>query len=305
MNNPGFAKIFRKIQDHWIYENAVWLKAWITIIQDAEWKEDGELGRGELVLTEVYRKLKGDFTKNSWHYFLRCLIEDGMIEVLSTENLGRGKGFRQVAIVKNYDEYHGKNQETVKEAVNKQQTTQQRNSTTPSQTAQTAGQETARKQQENEKETVNNAVYKELNTIQELKEEKDTSSKKHEDTTDIVKADESPPTVELVETHPHGEFYQAWNDNCGNLPKSYDNKGVDQLLAKWLKEVAPDDLARRIAKGACVVRHETWWQQNRYGLKNLLRNLDSKVEIYDDGQGFTGQSASFESEYNRIMAALT
>jgi hypothetical protein len=106
---------------------------------------------------------------------------------------------------------------------------------------------------------------------------------------------------------PGGEFpevYAAWNANRGALRKSEGNQQANKLIRVALKYATYGDLVERVAKGAKVVSGDPYWLEKNYGLVNLLRNLDGKVEEYDHRGGMTGATAKAKNRWERTRAAV-
>jgi len=75
-------------------------------------------------------------------------------------------------------------------------------------------------------------------------------------------------------------FFTAWNDHCGVLPKCRRNAEAAKLIKRELKTRSPAELVAAISSAAKVVAKDAFWIERGYGLVNLLRHLDSKVEQY-------------------------
>lgn len=126
----------------------------------------------------------------------------------------------------------------------------------------------------------------------------------HETTT--VKDIPSSKNQDLVHPTPNNlldnPYYTAWNENCGQLPLVTSNKEADKLIRRELKTKSKADLVEAITQGARVVSQDSFWLERRYGLVNLLRHLDSKVEVSKDGR--SGANAKVQSLATGIYGAL-
>lgn len=94
------------------------------------------------------------------------------------------------------------------------------------------------------------------------------------------------PVGEIVSFPANGKatdpavFFTAWNDHCGVLPKCRRNAEAAKLIKRELKTRSPAELVAAISSAAKVVAKDAFWIERGYGLVNLLRHLDSKVEQY-------------------------
>ena len=106
----GFISINRSIREHWIYDDPIYLKAWLALLMMANFKE------GKLVLGKNMYKVKRGQTSmslRSWAYELNISVKrvttifdlfesDGMIK---REILGIGKQSTTLITIENYDDY--------------------------------------------------------------------------------------------------------------------------------------------------------------------------------------------------------
>jgi len=104
----GWIKTYRSLYHHWIFNNEKYLKAWLTILFEANFKEEKVIIEGELILCKVGQKLYSlkTWTKifgKGWSVqkvrtFFRLLEKDSMIET---------KGLRKTTLltVCNYEKY--------------------------------------------------------------------------------------------------------------------------------------------------------------------------------------------------------
>ena len=105
-SKPGFIAIFRKIQDHWIWDDADRFRAWIDILISAQFHDskvyiDGKLitvPRGSWFISQKSLETRWGWSKTKIRYFIRTLIEQGMI---TTEGTPRGT----IITVVNYEVY--------------------------------------------------------------------------------------------------------------------------------------------------------------------------------------------------------
>ena len=106
----GWIRLHRKIRDHWIYQNAEYFKAWITVLMECNHIDnkvliDGEIlkcKRGQSVNSiKTWTKLFGKkWTRQKVRTFFSLLQQDNMIAT---------KGVRKTTIltVLNYKTYQG------------------------------------------------------------------------------------------------------------------------------------------------------------------------------------------------------
>ena len=128
MDNIGWIKIHRQIQNHWIWDNPDYLKAWIAILMTVNHDEKkiiihGELfecGRGEsfLSLSNWTKTFGKGWTMRKTRTFFELLKNDLMIDT---------KGCRKTTHLKvcNYDSYQ--EHPTSKRQANDKQTTTNKN----------------------------------------------------------------------------------------------------------------------------------------------------------------------------------
>ena len=100
------------------------------------------------------------------------------------------------------------------------------------------------------------------------------------------------------------DYYSAWNNYCGSLPKVRNNREAEKLIKRELKNRTSFELVEAIQMGARVVSADPFWQKNKYGLVNLLRHLDSKVEVNESNGGFVGADATAFSLASGIWDAV-
>ncbi|MCU2235398.1 DnaD domain protein [Enterococcus faecalis] len=103
----GWIKLYRTIQDHWIWENPQYLKWWLDLIlmanhQDRKILFDGELKTvkvGERITSEKKLSERWEVSRNTVRKFLDLLVKDDMIELSRSRQ--NGTWYK----VSNYAEY--------------------------------------------------------------------------------------------------------------------------------------------------------------------------------------------------------
>ncbi|WOA37346.1 DnaD domain protein [Enterococcus faecalis] len=103
----GWIKLYRTIQDHWIWENPQYLKWWLDLIlmanhQDRKILFDGELKTvkvGERITSEKKLSERWKVSRNTVRKFLDLLVKDDMIELSRSRQ--NGTWYK----VSNYAEY--------------------------------------------------------------------------------------------------------------------------------------------------------------------------------------------------------
>lgn len=105
----GWIKLHRKIENHWIFDNAEYLKAWITIILECNHKDNKSLIKGELLDCKRGQSLNSLktwaslFGTRGWSMqvtrsYFTLLQKDGMIKA-------EGLKYTTRLTVMNYDSY--------------------------------------------------------------------------------------------------------------------------------------------------------------------------------------------------------
>lgn len=120
----GWIKLHRQIRKHWVFKNADYFKAWVTIISEVNHQSskvliDGELidcKRGQSVnsLSTWVRVLGDDWTIQKLRTFIKLLEKDKMIK---TEGLRKTTRLT----VCNYDSYQSEQQADNKQTTDSQQ----------------------------------------------------------------------------------------------------------------------------------------------------------------------------------------
>lgn len=150
MANGGWIKLYRSIQDHWIWENPIYLKWWLDLIFMANHKDkkilfDGQLitvGIGERITSEQKLSDRWGTTRTTVRKFLNLLVVDEMITVKKSRKSGTWYK------VNNYADYQSYSEE--KKQPTAQLTTQLTTQLTAQPTAQLTAQLTAHKQEPKE-----------------------------------------------------------------------------------------------------------------------------------------------------------
>lgn len=114
----GWIKLYRDIQDHWIWQDSQRLKWWLDIVLMANHQEKKfllgnelfEVGRGEFHTSELKLAERWGVSKNTVRRFLELLENDQMVNLKKTK-----KG--TMIKVSNYNDYQGvfENEKTIKE----------------------------------------------------------------------------------------------------------------------------------------------------------------------------------------------
>ena len=110
MVQKGFISINRQIQDHWVWQDATYLKWWITILMNVNYAPTKFPVNNELHVCkrgESFRSIEGwtslfGCSKKTTLKFFKLLEKDEMIE---RNILGSGNRRKHLLIVVNYDKY--------------------------------------------------------------------------------------------------------------------------------------------------------------------------------------------------------
>lgn len=108
MDNRGFIKFYRDIQDHWIWQDSNKLKWWIDILLSANHKDNKfllgnelfEVKRGSFHTSELKLSERWNVSRNTVRNFLSLLENDEMIEQIKSK---KGTTLK----VSNYNDYQG------------------------------------------------------------------------------------------------------------------------------------------------------------------------------------------------------
>lgn len=120
----GWIRLHRQIRNHWVFKNADYFKAWITILTEVNHKAEKVLIEGELIeckrgqsvnsLATWVRVLGDDWTIQKLRTFIKLLEKDKMIV---TEGLRKTT---RLTVCK-YDSYQGEQQANNKQTTDGQQ----------------------------------------------------------------------------------------------------------------------------------------------------------------------------------------
>ena len=108
----GWIKLYRTIQDHWIWENPQYLKWWLDLIfmanhQDRKILFDGELKTvkvGERITSEKKLSERWEVSRNTVRKFLDLLVKDDMIELSRSRQNGTWDKVSNYAEYQNFSE---------------------------------------------------------------------------------------------------------------------------------------------------------------------------------------------------------
>lgn len=89
---PGFIAVYRKIQDHWVWDDPERFHAWIDILMSAQFADSETIIKGHLVrvprgtwfISQKTLETRWGWSKNKIRHFLQTLIEDEMVTVKGT-----------------------------------------------------------------------------------------------------------------------------------------------------------------------------------------------------------------------------
>ena len=109
INDGGYIKLYRKIWNHWIWENPQHLKQWIDLMLLANHKPTNilmnnklvEIKRGEFHTSLLKLSERWGIDRRTVDSFLKILEKEGMILVKKTRQHGT------TIIVKNYEDFQG------------------------------------------------------------------------------------------------------------------------------------------------------------------------------------------------------
>ena len=93
--DKSFIKLYRKIQDNWIWDNPLYLKCWIDMLMRASIKPSSmllnnqiiEVNRGEIVFSQRNFAKRNNMTRQQLRTFLNKLAKSKMIEVKSNPEI--------------------------------------------------------------------------------------------------------------------------------------------------------------------------------------------------------------------------
>ena len=106
MERPGFIAIYRKIQDHWLWEDKERFYAWMDILLSAQFHDSRVLiggntitvPRGTWFVSLKTLETRWSWSRNKTRAFIRTLVSDGMI---TTKRTSKG----MLLTVVNYEVY--------------------------------------------------------------------------------------------------------------------------------------------------------------------------------------------------------
>ena len=87
----SFIKLYRKIQDNWIWDNPLYLKCWIDMLMRASIKPSSmlmnnqiiEVNRGEIVFSQENFSKRNGMSRQQLRTFLKKLKQTNMINNLN------------------------------------------------------------------------------------------------------------------------------------------------------------------------------------------------------------------------------
>lgn len=106
MEKPGFIAVYRKIQDHWLWEDKERFYAWMDILLSAQFHDSKVLiggntitvPRGSWFVSLKTLETRWSWSRNKTRTFIRTLVSDGM---LTTKRTPKG----MLLTVVNYEVY--------------------------------------------------------------------------------------------------------------------------------------------------------------------------------------------------------
>lgn len=106
MERPGFIAVYRKIQDHWLWEDKERFYAWMDILLSAQFHDSKVLiggntitvPRGSWFVSLKTLETRWSWSRNKTRTFIRTLVSDGM---LTTKRTPKG----MLLTVVNYEVY--------------------------------------------------------------------------------------------------------------------------------------------------------------------------------------------------------
>lgn len=106
MERPGFIAVYRKIQDHWLWEDKERFYAWMDILLSAQFHDSKVLiggntitvPRGSWFVSLKTLETRWSWSRNKTRAFIRTLVSDGM---LTTKRTPKG----MLLTVVNYEVY--------------------------------------------------------------------------------------------------------------------------------------------------------------------------------------------------------
>lgn len=116
MNDNGWIKIRKSIYNHWLWQDAEYLKWWIDLLLMANWEDDEKLvgkqlvtlKRGQLIASMSFLMNRWDRSRKMIEHFLNLLQEKEMITKEVKHNIS-------IITITNYDKHQGNDKEAGKE----------------------------------------------------------------------------------------------------------------------------------------------------------------------------------------------
>lgn len=116
MNDNGWIKIRKSIYNHWLWQDAEYLKWWIDLLLMANWEDDEKLvgkqlvtlKRGQLIASMSFLMNRWDRSRKMIEHFLNLLQEKDMITKEVKHNIS-------IITITNYDKHQGNDKEAGKE----------------------------------------------------------------------------------------------------------------------------------------------------------------------------------------------
>lgn len=123
----GWIKLHRDVQNHWIFKNSKYLRAWIYFLFRANYSDNKVLinthtetiKRGQFITSLNHLSMDTQMTMQATRTFLNLLVSDNMIVKESNTQLTK-------ITICNYDKYQDIEQTSNKPATNQQQTNNKR-----------------------------------------------------------------------------------------------------------------------------------------------------------------------------------
>lgn len=115
MNDNGWIKIRKSIYNHWLWEDAEYLKWWIDLLLMANWEDDKklvgkqlvEVKRGQLIASMSFLMNRWGRSRKMIEHFLNLLYKEQMISKDVKHNIS-------LITISNYDKHQANDKETSK-----------------------------------------------------------------------------------------------------------------------------------------------------------------------------------------------
>jgi hypothetical protein len=116
MNDNGWIKIRKSIYNHWLWQDAEYLKWWIDLLLMANWEDDEKLvgkqlvtlKRGQLIASMSFLMNRWDRSRKMIEHFLNLLQEKEMITKEVKHNIS-------IITITNYDKHQGNDKDVSRE----------------------------------------------------------------------------------------------------------------------------------------------------------------------------------------------